>query len=149
MIKLRNCKTNIEGLQHCNLIVTNGIVSGAFVMSCRCICVRFSACSDAYSAMQGESSAIQAGVQVIQQERVVLDALMLDKVPAESPHLQGSGRQQYGNHAAWKHALRTEWATECSCMTLGRNFEHRISHRLYVQTAPGEMRLATTMITQV
>ncbi|KAL3137852.1 hypothetical protein ABBQ38_005105 [Trebouxia sp. C0009 RCD-2024] len=93
---------------------------------------------------QGESSAVQAGVQVIQQERAILDVLMLDKV-----QLQGGTGEQCRNPQAWEKALRTEWATECSCTTQGRTFEHCISHRLYVQTAPGEMRLATTMITQV
>lgn len=97
-----------------------------------------------YAAMQGESSAVQAGVQVIQQERAILDVLMLDKV-----QLQGGTGEQCRNPQAWEKALRTEWATECSCTTQGRTFEHCISHRLYVQTAPGEMRLATTMITQV
>ena len=97
-----------------------------------------------YAAMQAESSAVQAGVQVTQQERAVLDALMLDKV-----QLQGSTREQCRNPRAWEKALRTEWATECSCTTPGRPFEQQVSHRLYVQTAPGEMRLATTMITQV
>ena len=104
----------------------------------------FAACSEACVAMQGESSATQAGVQVLQQERVVLDALMLEKV--QSP---GGNHELCQNPGAWEEALRTEWATDCSCTTPGRTSEHRVSHRLYVQHAPGETRLATTMITQV
>ena len=99
--------------------------------------------------MQDESPAIQAGVQVKHEhERLVLDALMRYE-PADSAQLRGGGLEQCGDSAEWGDGLRTEWVTQCSCSTKRLTNEHNISHRLYVQAAPGEMRLATTMITQV
>lgn len=99
--------------------------------------------------MQDEAPAIQAGVQVKHaQERLVLDALLQNQ-PADLHQLHGDSLEQCGDSAVWGKGLRTEWVTQCSCSTQGKTSDSHVSHRLYVQTAPGEMRLATTMITQV
>ena len=99
--------------------------------------------------MQDEAPAVQAGVQVKHaQERLVLDALMQNQ-PPDLHQLQGDSLETCGDSTAWGKGARTEWVTQCSCITQGKTSESPVSHRLYVQTAPGEMRLATTMITQV
>lgn len=99
--------------------------------------------------MQDEAPAVQAGVQVKHaQERLVLDALMRNQ-PPDLHQLQGDSLEICGDSAAWGKGARTEWVTQCNCITQGKTSESPVSHRLYVQTAPGEMRLATTMITQV
>ena len=104
--------------------------------------------SSSPSVLQSESPSLQAGVQVNdEQEKLVLNALMLYQ-PADLYQLSGGSLAQSGNSAAWGDGLRTEWVTECSSLTNKHRQEHHIQHRLYVQAAPGEMRLATTMITE-
>lgn len=99
--------------------------------------------------MQGEAPATQAGVQVKHEpERLVLDALMRYK-PADLHQLQHDNVAQCGDSAEWGDGLRTEWVCECSCLSQGNTNDRHVSHRLSVQAAPGEMRLATTLITQV
>lgn len=99
--------------------------------------------------MQGEAPATQAGVQVKHEpERLVLDALMRDK--HEDLHQSQHGSvAQCGDSSEWGDGLRTEWVCECSCLTQGNTNDRHVSHRLSVQAAPGEMRLATSMTTQV
>lgn len=98
----------------------------------------------AFLIVQGESAALQAGVQVKQeQEKLVLDALMRYK-PADLSQLSGGS---LGNIADWGGGLRTEWVTQCKSVIKAKG--QPIPHRLYVQAAPGEMRLATTMITEI
>lgn len=99
--------------------------------------------------MQGEAPATQAGVQVKHElERLVLDALM-NFEPAELHQLRGGSVAECGDSAEWGDGLRTEWVCQCNCLTQGNTNDCHFSHRLSVQAAPGEMRLATTMITQV
>ena len=103
--------------------------------------------SAAFDMMQGESAALQAGVQVNQEyEKLVLDALMQSQ-PADSFQLSGGSLADCGNCADWGDGLRTEWVTQCNSVIKGK--QQPIPHRLYVQAAPGEMRLATTMITEI
>lgn len=99
--------------------------------------------------LQDEAPATQAGVAVQHvQERLVLDALMRNQ-PADLQQLQGDSLETCEDIAEWGDGLRTEWVTQCSCSIQGVISEIPVSHRLYMQTASGEMRLATTMITQV
>lgn len=89
---------------------------------------------------------MQAGVQVTQQqEKLVLNALMCQQ-PAESAHTASGRLEECGDAESWGAGLRTEWVTLCH-QRPGQDLLHVTPpHRLYVQAAPGEMRLATVMI---
>lgn len=94
--------------------------------------------------MQGESQAMQAGIQVThEQEKLVVHALMSRQPTDPSQHSLIS-LEHCGDCSAWGNALRTEWVTQCLCASN----ERQVSHRLYVQAAPGEMRLATVMVAE-
>ncbi|DBB12764.1 TPA: hypothetical protein ACH3X3_005536 [Trebouxia sp. C0006] len=93
---------------------------------------------------QDESQAMQAGIQVTHaQEKLLVHALMSQQPTDPSQHSLIS-LEQCGDCSAWGDGLRTEWVTQCLCASN----EQQISHRLYVQAAPGEMRLATVMVAE-
>ena len=94
--------------------------------------------------MQVESQAMQAGIQIShEQEKLVVHALMSHQSTDPSQHSLLS-LEQCGDCSAWGPGLRTEWVTQCLCASN----EQQVSHRLYVQAAPGEMRLATVMVAE-
>ena len=98
--------------------------------------------------MQGESEAMQAGVQVTHNsEKLVVDALMAKK-PTDVLQLSSSLDQCKGR-AAWSDASHTEWVIHCARSCSESPAGHVIPHRLYVQATQGEMRLATVMVTEV
>ena len=92
-----------------------------------------------------ESLDMQAGVQVNnEQEKLVVNALMRYQ-PTDSAQSRPSSLQQCGECAAWGDGLCSQWVTHC--------FHSRPAgtlpcHRLYVQAASGEMRLATVMVSE-
>ncbi len=99
--------------------------------------------------MQEESAAMQAGIQIThEQEKLVVDALMRYQ-PADTAQSSRGSVDKCGDSAAWGDGLRTEWVTHCLLNSNRRPPEHLVPHRLYVQAAPGEMRLATVMIAEV
>ena len=91
---------------------------------------------------------MQAGVQVTQeQEQLVLDALMQQQ-PANAANIAAARLDQCGNADNWGSGLRTEYVTHVHQQHSQGASTQPVPHRLYVQVAPGEMRLATVMLSE-
>ena len=82
-------------------------------------------------------------MQVTQEhERVVLDALMRQQ-PVELAQTSSGRLEECSNADSWGPGLRTEWTTHCYQKRIQGSLQQSAPHRLYVQAAPGEMRIAT------
>ena len=91
---------------------------------------------------------MQAGIQVTHdQEKLVVHALMCHQhtSPAQSSI---SSLKQCGDCGVWGDGLRTEWVTQCLRAGHVEFDAQQPFHRLYLQAAPGEMRLATVMVAE-
>ena len=105
-------------------------------------------CQVVRACLQGESAAMQAGVQVTQeQEQLVLDALMQQQ-PANAANIAAARLEHCGNADNWGSGLRTEHITHVHQQHSQGASMQSVPHRLYVQVAPGEMRLATVMLSE-
>ena len=105
-------------------------------------------CQVVRAYLQGESAAMQAGVQVTQeQEQLVLDALMQQQ-PPNAANIAAARLDQSGNADSWGSGLRTEYVTHVHQQHSQVASMQSMPHRLYVQVAPGEMRLATVMLSE-
>lgn len=82
-----------------------------------------------------------------EQEKLVVHALMCHQ-PTDPAQASSSRLKQCGTCAAWGDGLRTEWVTQCLRASNSKLDAQQMPHRLYLQAAPGEMRLATVMVAE-
>lgn len=76
-----------------------------------------------------------------EQEKLVLNCLLLGSPPDDV----NNSLSECGSCQPWGDVLGTEWVTTCGQTDQSGVTAHQQPHRLYVQTSPGEMRLATVM----